>query len=314
MQQLDGGFEVLISEDCSTDGTREIVREYAARNPERIRLLLSERNVRSNAVVTRGIEAARGQYVALLDGDDYWISPDKLQKQATFLDRHPECTICFHNARVTHEDRTQPDWNWTAPNHPAVTTLDDLWLGNYIATCSTMFRRGAIGSIPAWYESFFPITDWPLHLLNAERGHIGYINEVLGVYRYHAGGCYSVLTQPEKLATTLDFYRRMNACLGYRYDDVVRSAISKYCIEWAEEYLKRGDKQLARRCYRDYLRGRPVNRHVSWRRMIVTGLRVHLPEVAMNPLRRIVRAARRPSRSALVASRADARHDGHPSS
>src|SRR5688572_23850951 len=104
MQRTGFDFEVLISEDCSTDGTREIVVEYARRHPHTITLLLSEANLRSNAVVTRGIDAARGEYIALLDGDDYWTSPDKLRKQAAFLDSHSECALCFHNARVQRDD------------------------------------------------------------------------------------------------------------------------------------------------------------------------------------------------------------------
>ena len=80
-QEADFEWEVLITEDCSTDGTREIVQEYADRHPERIRLLLSKLNQNDNEVVSRGIDAARGTYLALLDGDDYWLGPRKLELQ-----------------------------------------------------------------------------------------------------------------------------------------------------------------------------------------------------------------------------------------
>src|SRR5262245_61904643 len=133
MQRAGFEFEILISEDCSTDGTREIVLDYARRHPDTIRLLLSDTNLRSNAIVVRGIEAARGEYVALLDGDDFWTSPDKLQRQVRFLDTHPDCSLCFHNARV-HRDDADGGWNWTPGNHPRIATLEDLWMGNFIAT------------------------------------------------------------------------------------------------------------------------------------------------------------------------------------
>jgi glycosyltransferase involved in cell wall biosynthesis len=290
-QKLDAPYEILISEDCSTDGTREIVREYERAHPRLVRALWSETNVRTNAVVVRGVEAARGQYVALLDGDDYWLSDDKLQRQVDFLDGHPECVICFHNARVIHDDGSRPPWNWTPPDHPEITTFEDLWMGNFIATSSTVFRRGVVSPIPSWYEAYFPITDWPLHLLHAERGRIGYINEVLGVYRYHEGGYYSPLSETDKLTATLRFYERMNASTGYRHDTLARTAISKYFIEWAEEYLKRGDKAAARSCYRRYLRGRPVNRYVSLRRAILTGLNVLLPSRLTRRVRWLARRA-----------------------
>jgi glycosyltransferase involved in cell wall biosynthesis len=278
MQQTKFDFEILISEDCSTDGTREIVAEYQRRCPDKVRLLLSEKNLHSNAIVGRGIEAAQGEYIALLDGDDYWVSPHKMQKQADFLDKHPEFAICFHNARVLNEADLKRERNWTPADHPEVSTLEDLWLGNFIPTCSTMFRRGLIKEVPEWYNTFTPmITDWPLHILNAEHGHIGYINEVMGVYRHHDGGLYSQLAQREKLIWTLKFYRRMNECLEYRYDDMVKTAISKYFIEWVEEYLSRGDLEAARTCFKSYLGGRPINKYVSARRMLSNALRLYLP-------------------------------------
>ena len=102
-----------ISEDCSTDRTREIVLDFQKEHPEKVRLLLSKQNIHSNEIVVRGIRAARGQYIALLDGDDYWTSPHKLQKQTDFLDSHPECSLCFHNARIFHEAEGREGRNWT---------------------------------------------------------------------------------------------------------------------------------------------------------------------------------------------------------
>ena len=92
MQEVAFDWEILVSEDCSTDRTREIVVEYARRHSDRIRLLLSERNVRSNYVVRRGIEAARGTYVALLDGDDFWTSPQPSGGLARFASRRSRHT------------------------------------------------------------------------------------------------------------------------------------------------------------------------------------------------------------------------------
>jgi glycosyltransferase involved in cell wall biosynthesis len=100
-QRTSFGVEILVSEDCSTDGTREKVIGYQRKYPDRIRLLLSESNLRSNAVVARGIRAARGEYLALLDGDDYWISPDKLKSR-----RHS--WIDSHDARAAF---TMPAWS-----------------------------------------------------------------------------------------------------------------------------------------------------------------------------------------------------------
>ena len=276
-QRTNFDVEILVSEDCSTDGTRETVIAYQQKYPERIRLLLSDKNVRSNAVVARGIHAARGEYIALLDGDDYWISPDKLQKQADFLDRHAQCSCCFHNARVEQEGGTKAPWNWTPTGHPSISTFKDIWQGNFIATCSIMFRRSALGVIPAWYDSLFPITDWPLHILSAQHGDIGYLDEVLGVYRYHPGGLYSQFDQREKLERTRDFYLTMNSNLDYRHDALVRTCLSKYFFEWAEEYAQRRERANAWHCFRRYLGGRPFNEHISLKRLASLVARLLLP-------------------------------------
>ena len=277
-QQVDFPFEIVISEDRSTDDTRAIVIDYQERYPQLIRLLLSERNIRSNAVVRRGIEAARGEYIALLDGDDYWISPHKLQKQIDFLDRHPECAMCFHNAvSVDQSGALLPGRpTWTPQDHPRFSTLEDIWMGNFIATCTTMFRRQTLREIPAWYDGMFPITDWPLHILSAEHGMIGYIEDTMGAYRQHAGGFYTPLSEAQKLASTLAFYHRMNANLNYRHNTLVKIAISKYFFEWADEYLRRGDVARARRCFITCLTGRPINRFIRPKQLLRMGARLTL--------------------------------------
>jgi glycosyltransferase involved in cell wall biosynthesis len=274
MQKTDFDFEILISEDCSTDETREIVQEYQQRFPEKIRLLLSEKNVHTNEVVSRGIHAAQGTYIALLDGDDYWLSSDKLQKQVDFLNTHPECSMCFHNAQAFNEDSSEQQWNWTSANQKEFSTLQDLWRGNFIATCSTMFRNHIIKQIPDWYNSFFPITDWPLYILIAEHGKIGYLNEVMGAYRLHAGGLYSPYTVKQKLNKTLDFYRRINRFLNFKYDIDIKTATSIYFYEWTEEYFKRKEFKNAMDCFKVYLTGKPFNNYISLKKAVKMGLKL----------------------------------------
>lgn len=274
-------WELLISEDCSTDGTREIVQDYQRRYPDRIRLMLSERNLRSNAIVARGINAARGQYIAMLDGDDYWTREDKLQRQVEFLDAHPECTVCFHNASVVYNDGSRPPHNWVPPGQKPFSTLEDMWMGNFIPMCSTMYRTGVIGPVPDWYSQFDMgptlITDWQLHLLHAEKGLIGYIDEVMGVYRQHPGGLYSRFSEQDKQAMTLKFYRKMNDAMERRHERLVNAAISNYFLEWAEEYAGRGERERGRDCFRSCLKGAPLDKRVPLRRLLGAAAKLWLP-------------------------------------
>jgi glycosyltransferase involved in cell wall biosynthesis len=249
-QQLPQPFEILISEDCSTDGTREIVQEYADRHPHHIRLLLSERNLRSNEVVARGFRAARGRYIALLDGDDYWTSDDKLRAQKAFLDARPNLTICFHNVQVVDEHSQDSGRLWNAPNQPEVSGLHELLRGNFIATSSVVYRRAAVAEVPAWYDGFFPVTDWPLHILYAREGRIGYLDRTLGAYRLHAGGLFSTLGEREKLEANADFYRRLRACSPRALAAEVARGRRDYFLGWAAEFRRRGDRRMLLRCLR----------------------------------------------------------------
>ncbi len=271
MQKTNFLFEILISEDNSTDGTREIVEAYHKKYPEKIRLLLSEKNIHTNEVVSRGIHAAKGNYIALLDGDDFWTSEHKLQLQADYLDKNAKCVLCFHNAQVFYEEATQSTRNWTSANQKQVSTLDDLWRGNFIATCSTMFRNGILEKVPKWYHSFFPITDWPLYILLAEHGTIDYIGEVMGVYRQHSGGLYSPYDEKEKQKITLALYKKINRCLNFRYSKAITTAASVYFYEWAEEYKKRGNIKRAVECFNVYLTNWPVNKTISVKKAIRFG-------------------------------------------
>ena len=255
-QRLPQPFEVLVSEDCSTDGTREIVEEYAKRHPHLVRLLLSERNLHSNEVVARGVRAARGRYVAVLDGDDYWTSDDKLAAQVAFLDVRPDVTICFHNVQVVDEHSQTTGRLWNAPGQPEVSGLHELLRGNFIATSSVVYRRAAVSEIPAWYVGFFPVTDWPLHVLYAREGRIGYLDRTLGAYRLHSGGLFSTLGEREKLEANADFYRRLRAFSPGPLAAEVARGQRDYFFGWAEEFRRRGDRRMLLRCLRWAWEGR----------------------------------------------------------
>ncbi|MBN8831833.1 MAG: glycosyltransferase [Sphingomonadales bacterium] len=245
-QKADFPFEVIISEDASTDGTRDIVRGWQERYPQTIRLLLSEKNVRSNRVIARGFEAAKGDYVALLDGDDFWTSPDKLARQVAVLDADPSLSLCFTNAQVVDAAGKPTAQLWTPATTPARLTLPDLWLGNPFPTCGSLFRRSCVPTIPAWYDGFFPVTDWPLYILFAEHGDIAFLNEPMGAYRLHPGGLYSSQADDQKLAAMDGLYCKLEQCLDPRHLDGLRNGHRRYFLDWAREHLRLGNSSLAR--------------------------------------------------------------------
>lgn len=275
MQKVTFEYEILISEDRSTDDTRNRVLNIHAKYPDRIRLLLSETNLHSNEIVVRGIEASKGQYVALLDGDDYWLCPYKLQKQVDFLETHPECAMCFHNVDVLYEDEDidphpfhadEPKSRFSRPVPKPISTLRDLVRGNFIQNCSTFFRRGLFREFPSWYYNFFPITDWPLHILNAQHGHIGYIDEVLGVYRVHRGGQWSMnmslYRHSKDIIRIIQMYETIDKHLGYRYKKQIEESVLPLYYEVSHLLLAEHNPQDAAHYAKKYLFGLSLRERV----------------------------------------------------
>jgi glycosyltransferase involved in cell wall biosynthesis len=208
-QRTDFPYEIIISEDCSTDRTRDLVRALQARHPDRIRLVLSETNQNDNAVLSRAAQMARGDLIATLDGDDYWTSPDKLQRQRDHLRAHPEQSACFHNALVVHDDGSKPPEPHNPDNQSTLVFGEDLWTGDPIATCSAMFRRAVFDDLPDWYRTA-RVGDWPLFMLSADHGPIGYLPDMMAVYRIHSGGYWSAQSTAEQAINAIAFLREMN--------------------------------------------------------------------------------------------------------
>lgn len=189
-QEVPFEHEVVIGEDCSTDRTREIALDLQRRHPDRIRLLLHDRNLGANRNFVQTLRACRGQYIAILEGDDYWTRPDKLRKQTEFLEAHPECALSFHCVKLVYEGNASMAPVYPPPEYKTISTLEDILERNFIQTCSTVFRNGLIRDFPDWFFDA-PVGDWPLHVMNAVHGHIGFLPQIMGVHRMHGGGVWS---------------------------------------------------------------------------------------------------------------------------
>ncbi|HEX3035122.1 MAG TPA: glycosyltransferase [Thermodesulfobacteriota bacterium] len=276
MQKVNFDYEILISEDCSTDSTRDIIIGFQKRYPDRIRLLLSEQNLNSNEVIVRGIQASQGQYIALLDGDDYWTSPYKLQKQVDFLDNNPECAMCFHDVTEFYEDGSREPQNFIFVNQKEIVTLADLLAGNFCYTCSAIFRRGLFGDFPDWYY-LLEMGDYPLHVLNAQHGKIGYIHEIMGTYRIHSGGYWSTKPKIQQLRESIEAYKYISAHLNYKYDRIIRGTVSKHYYKIAVEYEDGGDLVKARsyaiKCFVEC----PFNKRIPHKDLFKLLIRLHAP-------------------------------------
>ncbi len=267
-QRVNFDYEIVIGEDCSTDRTREIVTELRDAHPEKIRLLLHDRNLgrwgKFNFVETQ--RACRGEYVALLDGDDYWTDPNKLQKQVDFLNSHPECAICFHDVTMFFEDGS-PAQRSSCKTKKEIFTLEDLLSGNFIFSCSAVFRRGLFGDFPDWF--FTSMTgDWALHIMNAQHGNIGYLNEVMAVYRVHQGGFWTALNLLEQVKDSTELLDHLVNYLDRKYKRPTEAARAKAYQYLSETYYQQGDMANARRSLLKSLKICLSNRSIPERQLV----------------------------------------------
>ena len=192
-QKTDFPVRHIILDHCSTDGTPDIIREYAEKYPSIQPILLSQWV--NGQHVKRLFSRCRSKYVALCDGDDYFTDPLKLQKQVDFLEAHPECALCFHPVDVTYADgaptHVSPPHDLPSGATHIVYTMKDLLYANLIQTCSVMYRWRFTDGLPDWFDPTLVPGDWYWHLLHAETGLIGYLRDRMSVYFRHAASLYA---------------------------------------------------------------------------------------------------------------------------
>lgn len=191
MQRTTFPVELVIGEDHSRDDTRAIIQDYCARYPGRVRLLEGDENLGMMRNAIRTLKACGGKYVAMCEGDDYWLDPDKLQKQFDFMEAHPDCALCFHAAHYKYLD---PGKDFIHKNAD-----EDGWIGvgdmvkgggGFVPTASMFIRGDFTRDIPDWLERAFA-ADYPMSVLLAMRGRVRYINEAMSVYRREVEGSWT---------------------------------------------------------------------------------------------------------------------------
>jgi len=204
-QKTNFGFEILIHDDASTDGTIEIILSYAKMYPDIIRPLIQKDNKYSQGVRFMqnryNFPRAKGKYLAICEGDDYWTDPNKLQKQVDFLDTNSDYNLCFHQVNKLYEDYTLvPHCNIKTNT---VFCRKDLYSENIIPTCSVMFRNIERPDTEA--KSGLTFGDWLLHLHYTSGGAKAfYFADSMGVYRIHKGGHWSTQNKISQIEQILN--------------------------------------------------------------------------------------------------------------
>ena len=177
-QYGDFRLEILVGDDASSDNTANIVRDIASKYPQSIRLFSHSHNLGPSKNCCFLIEQAQGDFIAHLDGDDFWL-PDKLRTQYQFLMENAHCSACYTNAAaITHQKEPVGYFN---PRLPLFITLEHLLKSGNFLNNSSMLYRAVHRTLLLQYPD--ELLDYRIHLTFATQGEIGFINQVLTVYR-----------------------------------------------------------------------------------------------------------------------------------
>ncbi|MCY7410439.1 MAG: glycosyltransferase [Chitinophagales bacterium] len=192
MQQTNFDFEIVVGEDCSTDNTRNILLDFKKKNPEKIKLICNQNNIGVFANLDQTLLACTGEYIAICDGDDYWIDPLKLQKQVDFLEKNKECSLCYTNNFVMRNGDQL--LNNLMINSARPTKHSFKWMLNNFAIASPstwLLRSNALPSpLPEWMRIIYNL-DIAMEGLLSLHGDFGYLDYPASVYRIHEGGIIS---------------------------------------------------------------------------------------------------------------------------
>ncbi len=220
MQKTNFNFELVIANDKSPDDSDLLIKKILETHPEKnkITYLNNIENIGMMKNFINALKNSKGEYIALCDGDDYWTDELKLQKQIDFLDENPDYAICFHKVNIKENDNIVEDT--ITLNKGQTTTINDLALGNYMHTCSVIYRNYLFETFPDYFYTS-PIGDYFLHLLNSRYGKIYCINEVMATYRVHEKSYWSSKEQKERTLIWIDFLKNIKA----NFDDEIKHII-----------------------------------------------------------------------------------------
>lgn len=293
MQKTNFKFEVIVHDDASTDNTASIIREYENKYPDIIKPIYQKENKFSRKIsITSNftLPKAKGKYIAICEGDDFWKDNTKLQKQVDALENNTECKCCVCTVRDVDEDGTP--LNATHPSTPFGSSVIDIEGFLKLATTEYAFQTSSFMFLKEDYSEYIfnppefkkvsPVGDWPMLLYFCTKGNIYYINDEMSCYRRNAVGSYTttmgVATVEKRKKYNqglIDMINTFDKYTDYKYHN--------YCEQFSERFVKyyydclkeeRNFKEIVNKKYRKFFK------EESSKDRLYIKLKVHLPFVA----------------------------------
>jgi len=269
-QDLDCKIELIIADDASTDKTLDIIKSFAKTDTRfTFKYLNSPINIGITKNYQRAISATSHNYVAIMEGDDYWITPYKLRTQMEFLKSHLECNMVSVNYYVYEETRGKLTPRVAIGKSSRYIKARDLIKDNLVGNFSTtMYRRSALLNLP---PKIFEIKsyDWIINICISTNSLIGFIEEPMSVYRLHSAGAWTGTTHLQKLEEQLSLIPQYN--------------------ELTKKYFQKEFNVLTRRLNTEIRRIKSCNSMVQTERSRID-LSIYFPEIILRAIKLIMPA------------------------
>lgn len=248
-QKVDFKIEIVIGDDFSTDNTREIILKYHQNFPDIIVPVFPQENQgpQPNFISTYG--RCNGKYIGMLEGDDYWCDPEKLQRQVDFLERNHEFSICYTNNYWLLPNKVI-EKKFTGKNGGKYLTVEDLLERNYVATQTCVFRN-KLFELPSWFGDLY-IGDWPLHIMNSLKGKVKHLDFYSAVYRVHENGIWSNLKTLHKEEHLVKMFEHILKVLPPIYYPKVYNLLKKKYYFLSLQYSREKNKGKSRFYFKKY--------------------------------------------------------------
>lgn len=245
MQKTSYKYKMVIAEDKSPDSTREMLLDYQKKYPDKIKLILQNKNVGSKNNNIDLLSNLEGKYIAALECDDYWTDPLKLQKQIGFLENNKDYSMVCHNANIIYEGTDKQSIRFNQRNVEGDININEILSQWDIPTASMLFRIECVKPLPKWFGEIYS-GDFTISLLCVHKGKIKFSPEIMSIYRVNYKGTSATATIGKNMTFVLDEHTKLlnffNVETNLKYANLIRERLALIAKE--KEFIIARNKGL----------------------------------------------------------------------
>ena len=220
MQEVSGNVEIIVTDDCSTDNTMSIIKEYEDKTKFSVTYLQHPHNLGYVKNYQAAFNACDGDYVAIMEGDDYWTKPNHLQNHIDHLEKYPDASMSYNrHLRLFVDQGWEEIFEWTDEKDYEEVATQQLALGNRIGNLSCCMLRGKyVKEIdPKLFD--MEIADWMLGMYMGQSGNLLYLKEVTSAYRIHDNGQWSKMDERSQCIRIIELINEYDRYFDYKYTE-----------------------------------------------------------------------------------------------